>query len=287
MSLGHEIAENATIEESINYSCGQQRYGNVRYWKMKGGKFIAIRDMTDEHLNNTIKMLKRQIDGSIHDEFVYDNIIAMENELKHRRDSCQPQSELECISIPFKLGQVVYVIKKVEEYHYEEHDGGHDHLGLLPPEIVRVTDGYHNEVKELKFYYGLLDKYAVNEIYTTKSDAEKEIYKTMKIQNVDLKVVGVTFKNEDTGEKRADIIRELAHKKQNDIKVELVREPNNKYDMNAVKVFADSKQIGYIGKEYAQIIAPLMDEYEEFSAVVKGIGEYKNRPYCEITINQL
>ena len=31
-----------------------------------------------------------------------------------------------------------------------------------------------------------------------------------KIKNVDLKVVGVTFKNEDTGEKRGEIIRELA-----------------------------------------------------------------------------
>ena len=30
------------------------------------------------------------------------------------------------------------------------------------------------------------------------------------IKNVDLKVVGVTYKNEDTGEKRGQIIRELA-----------------------------------------------------------------------------
>ena len=50
---------------------------------------------------------------------------------------------------------------------------------------------------------------------------------------------------------------------------------------------ADGKQIGYIGKEFAVIIAPLMDELEEFEAKVKGIGEFKNRPYCEITINQL
>ena len=66
--------------------------------------------------------------------------------------------------------------------------------------------------------------------------------------------------------------------------VELVK---NAYDANAVKVIADDRQIGYIGKEYAAIIAPLMDECEEFSAVVKGIGEYKKRPFCEITINQL
>lgn len=110
----------------------------------------------------------------------------------------------------------------------------------------------------------------------------------MKIQNVDLKVVGVTFTNEDTGEKRSTIIKELAEvKKPEEITITLEREKDNKYDMNAVKVLADDKQIGYIGKEYASIIAPLMDEYEEFTAVVKGIGTYKNRPYCEITINQV
>ena len=171
-------------------------YGMARIWKMSGGKVINIRDMTDIHLQNTINYLKRQIDGSIHDEFLYDNIIAMENELNNRRT------------------------KKM-------------------------------------------------------------------IQNVDLKVVGVTFTNEGTGEKRSDIVRELAQKNTSDIKIQLVREPENQYDANAIKVIADDRQIGYIGKEYATIIAPLMDEYEEFSAVVKGIGEYKSRPYCEITINQL
>lgn len=169
----------------------------VAHWKTKDGKWIALTDMTDVHLENTIKMLRRQIDGSLHDDFCYDNIISMENELNRRK-------------------------------------------------------------------------------------------RKMKIQNVDLKVVGVTFTNEDTGEKRGQIIRELADsKKPEEISIELVREKNNQYDMNAVKVMADGRQIGYIGKEYAAIIAPLMDELEEFEAVVKGIGEFKNRPYCEITINQL
>lgn len=68
-------------------------YGLVRHWKMKGGKLIAISDMTDTHLQNTINMLRRQIDGSIHDEFVYDNIITMENELKKRRCNYGTDSE--------------------------------------------------------------------------------------------------------------------------------------------------------------------------------------------------
>lgn len=203
MSFGEEMMEkleiNAiTMENTKKIVCamfGTHRYGNVTHWKTKDGQWIAISDMTDIHLQNTIKFLERRIDGSINDEFIYDNIIAMKKELERRNEK-------------------------------------------------------------------------------------------MKIQNVDLKVVGVTFTNED-GRKRADIIRELIGKNQNDIKIQLVREPDNRFDMNAVKVIADNEQIGYIGKEYAQIIAPLMDEYEEFDAVVKGVGEYKNRPYCEITINQL
>jgi hypothetical protein len=209
MSYGTEIMEMQMIEEADKLVSDERlqilimlcdnrpkRRSHVKLWRQKNGELIAISDMTDRHLQNTIKMLKKQIDGSIHDEFVWDNVIAMEDELNRRKHK-------------------------------------------------------------------------------------------MKIQNVDLKVVGVTFTNENTGEKRADIIRELMDKDPKDIKIQLIREPENQYDMNAVKVLANDKQIGYIGKEYATIIAPLMDEYEEFSATVKGIGEYKNRPYCEITINQL
>lgn len=56
----------------------------VTYWKMKGGRLIAICDMTNEHLINTIKMLHRQIDGSLHDDFCWDNIDAMQKELRKR-----------------------------------------------------------------------------------------------------------------------------------------------------------------------------------------------------------
>lgn len=201
--------------------------------------------MTDVHLINTINMLKRQIDGSIHDEFVYDNVIAMEAELRRRQYN----------AFPFQVGQTVYIIEN----------------GLI--------------IREESFYYGLLDTYSIDQIYTTKHECERRLSEMSKIVNVDLKVVGVTFTNED-GEKRSDIIRELANQDIDSIDVQLVREPDNRYDMNAVKVLANDKQIGYIGKDYASIIAPLIDEYEEFTAKVKGIGEYKNRPYCEITINQ-
>lgn len=107
-----------------------------------------------------------------------------------------------------------------------------------------------------------------------------------KITNVDLKVVGVTFKNDD-GSSRADKIFEMSQHKES-VVIQLEREPQNAYDPNAIKVLADGKQIGYIGKDFSGILAPMMDnEFRTFSAIVKDCGEYKNRPYCEITINEV
>jgi hypothetical protein len=54
------------------------------YWRMGNGQLIAISDMTTRHLNNTIRFLKRQIDGSAHDDFVHDNVETMEQELRKR-----------------------------------------------------------------------------------------------------------------------------------------------------------------------------------------------------------
>ena len=107
-----------------------------------------------------------------------------------------------------------------------------------------------------------------------------------KITNVDLKVVGVTFKNDD-GSSRADKIIEMSQH-MDTVVIQLEREPQNRFDPNAIKVIADGKQIGYIGKDFASILAPMIDnEFRRFLAKVKDCGEYKNRPYCEITINEL
>lgn len=108
------------------------------------------------------------------------------------------------------------------------------------------------------------------------------------ITNVDLKVVGVTFKNDD-GTSRKEKIMEMANLDNRcAVNIELVREPNNQFDVNAIKVIADGVQIGYIGKDFAALLSPMMDnEFRRFSASVKNCGEYKSRPYCEITINEI
>ena len=108
-----------------------------------------------------------------------------------------------------------------------------------------------------------------------------------KIKNVELKVVGVTFKNDD-GSSRADKIVEIAILGKEHFKVELEREPQNKYDPNAIKVVADGRQIGYIGKDFSGILAPMMDnEFRKFTATIKDCGEFKNRPYCVLLINEV
>lgn len=102
------------------------------------------------------------------------------------------------------------------------------------------------------------------------------------IKNVKLKVVGVTFTNED-GTSRQAIIGEL---KAGD-NITIRREPTNKYDTNAIMVLADKGQIGYIGKDYASIMASMMDYGIQFDVKVAEAGEYKGKNYVSIVINEI
>ncbi|MFW5962007.1 MAG: single-stranded-DNA-specific exonuclease RecJ [bacterium] len=77
------------------------------------------------------------------------------------------------------------------------------------------------------------------------------------------KVVGVTF------EDRQELIANL---EQND-EIWLEREPDNKFDCNAIKVCANVGQIGYIKGDIAQRLSPLIDkgiEYEVFISEITG-----------------
>lgn len=97
------------------------------------------------------------------------------------------------------------------------------------------------------------------------------------IKNVKLKVVGVTFDG------RQEIIKQLTQK---DI-VTLRREPTNKYDTNAIAVFTEKGQVGYLAKDYSSILAPMMDAGTQFSATIAEVGEYKNTHYLHILINEV
>lgn len=83
MSLGFEMMT-ATLDECYEPCEVYSSHQPITHWKIRGGKIIAIKDMTTSHLINTIKFLKRQIDGSAHDDWCYDNISAMEEELENR-----------------------------------------------------------------------------------------------------------------------------------------------------------------------------------------------------------
>lgn len=68
-------------------------------------------------------------------------------------------------------------------------------------------------------------------------------------------VVGESFKNEDGGD-RQEIIRRLAKAGE---QVHLEREPDNPHDDNAIAVFVEDQQIGYLKTEVAARHAPKID----------------------------
>jgi len=103
----------------------------------------------------------------------------------------------------------------------------------------------------------------------------------MKVQNVKFKVVGVTFANDD-GTSRQGLISAMT----NNSPVILEREPHNVHDTNAVMVKSIDGQLGYIPKEYAKIIAPMMDGGKKFKAKVDELGYYKSAHYIHITVDE-
>jgi single-stranded-DNA-specific exonuclease len=84
---------------------------------------------------------------------------------------------------------------------------------------------------------------------------------------IETRVVGVTFEN------RQAVVELLTEREQ----VFLVREPDNPFDSNAVKVTRwDHQQFGYLDRELAKILAPRMDRYGRFikATVSRLIGEF-------------
>ncbi len=81
------------------------------------------------------------------------------------------------------------------------------------------------------------------------------------------KIVGVTFSNPG-GKSRQKLLKRC---KKGDALL-LIREPKNRYDRNAIKVCTQShKQLGYISRELAEDMAPLMDEGNRASAQILNV----------------
>lgn len=96
------------------------------------------------------------------------------------------------------------------------------------------------------------------------------------------KVVGVT-KNNDEGVDIQNILPEL----EDGSKLNFVREPNNPYDTNAIKVICDYQHIGYIRAGLAEEIAPIMDSGKELKGYITQItGGTNGKTYgCNIHIS--
>lgn len=99
------------------------------------------------------------------------------------------------------------------------------------------------------------------------------------------KVVGVSFINDD-GSNRANIISKMDENS----KVFLERDPYNQYDSNAVKVLViqdgEKKQIGFLGKDMASSISTKMRSGTQYDVSVVACGEYMDRPFCEINVEE-
>lgn len=75
-------------------------------------------------------------------------------------------------------------------------------------------------------------------------------------KQIELSVVGLRFRTKQ--EERAILARHLHAGARPPVR--LVREPDNKFDANAVKVVLGGEHIGYLPRETAAVLAPRLDE---------------------------
>lgn len=80
------------------------------------------------------------------------------------------------LNIPFELGEKVYIIKQIPVYEKEWVPPDYSLGGDVDGPFDRghwnsYIDHYNYRVQEIEFYFGLLDKYKLNEIYKNEEDA--------------------------------------------------------------------------------------------------------------------
>jgi len=98
----------------------------------------------------------------------------------------------------------------------------------------------------------------------------KKAWAVIKGKTILSKVNGVSFGNSQTA------LQHLLKYEPQDIAVELIREPNNEHDENAVGVHVSAKdsktyQIGFLPRDLAQYMAKLIDKGIMITATFKGV----------------
>jgi hypothetical protein len=88
---------------------------------------------------------------------------------------------------------------------------------------------------------------------------------------VETRIAGVTFDNQD-GTSRQALIRLVSVGEQ----LSLVREPHNPFDHNAIALLAaegkaQGKQLGFVPRSLAAVLAPLLDEGLQLSATIQRV----------------
>lgn len=73
-------------------------------------------------------------------------------------------------------------------------------------------------------------------------------------------------------------IRRAMETKRQEISINLVRNPNNQYDSNAIEVRSLDLMLGHLSKEVAAKFAPLMDSGKTYKATVYRIRVSPDNP---------
>ena len=121
----------------------------------------------------------------------------------------------------------------------------------------------------------------------SRSAAMVRAWITVKLRRMEIKAVGVTHGNRQTRLER------LTRYSADDITVTLQREQGNAHDSNAIQVVAAVRNkgaavIGYINRELAAALAPLLDKgatiTSRFNAVIGGERGYNYGLALDLTV---
>lgn len=113
------------------------------------------------------------------------------------------------------------------------------------------------------------------------------VYPTVKLRKMEVRAAGVTHGNRQT------LLERLTRYNSDDITVTLRREQSNAHDRNAIQIVAAVRNkgaavIGYINRELAAALAPLLDKgatiTSRFNAILGGERGYNYGLALELTV---